>query len=1084
MAEAKRKTWIIAALIALLALIAVGVWWTQRDVEPDDANGGGEAAESVEREQALQRKNAARDQARARERVAVGGRVTRADDGTGIAGAVVLLTRKGLVQGQAPSPGQPSAPLATTTDADGRWQLDSVDPGGYLLSATAEGFLPAINDEVRVIGRDSQTNLDLSMRPGGSLLSGTVSDIGGGPVEGVLIRISGTEQINLGFGNPPLAAISDENGQYRVQLATGRYAINTFHPDYVADHRTTDVREHGRREDFKLIPGATIEGVVLTGPEATPVPNARVSFVDSRSGSFGGQVTNASADGRMVMTDEQGRFRLTGVRAGIVGLTARAPGYASVAPEEVALGIAEQITGVELWVSKAYTISGYVVPKGEPEGGIEGVLVGAWKMQPPSMLVANTPTASDGYFEIHGVRPGSWQVGALSEDHLLTLSGASLTIEDQNVDDLLIELEAGVYLRGRVDPGMRARISVKVNPGSFSLTNIAGAMADALTTASTNDDGTFELGPLHPGTGFGGRELVIVAENHEGFRGQQVVQLRREDIDGLVVPMIKGASLSGTVLDSKGVPQRGVVVSVTPADPKSGGPRGMVRSSSGDAAPTGDNGKYAVRGLELGNHHVLVKDSKGRVISWADDRNNDPKTGEPKPIEINFEDTVNEQFLDLRVAPRDAEISGVVLDAEGLPVADAWVRAALHNDSEPSSRRRARRDQPERIEGVVPKDRDSGEGRAQTRMSLSGETPVLTDENGLFLIKDLRRDGDYQVIAEGERGGARATLESVAAGSRVTLTLEQLGGIDGVVTLDGKPVTEYSIEARIAGRSGPILRTKQVAHPKGEFRIDRLDPGEYELFVRADAGIGEAEVELGEAGRARVEIELERSGTLTGQVVGENDGEPLPGLSIMVTHDGGHTDMSAGIGVLFGQGPKTDADGRFELPNVSPGKGQLEFMDPATQMYGSVNIAEVEFELEPSAVEDLGVIKGLQGADVPKDERGTLQMSTRRATWAKRPRPPGTDLDAEEPNERAEADETTRLWVWSVEVGGVAEQAGVVPGDEIVRINGESVASIGVSMAANRLADSRLRVGQEVALELMRDGDPIDIRIKAVAKPG
>src|SRR5690606_32979363 len=117
----------------------------------------------------------------------------------------------------------------------------------------------------------------------------------------------------------------------------------------------------------------------------------------------------------------------------------------------------------------------------------------------------------------------------------------------------------------------------------------------------------------------------------------------------------------------------------------------------------------------------------------------------------------------------------------------------------------------------------------------------LTDENGLFVIKDLARDGDYRLVAEGERGGARATQDSVASGSRVTLTLEQLGGLDGVVTLDGKPVTEYSVEI-----VGPMPRTKQVAHPRGEFRIDRLDPGEYELFVRADAGIGEAEAELGE----------------------------------------------------------------------------------------------------------------------------------------------------------------------------------------------------------------------------------------------
>jgi hypothetical protein len=44
------------------------------------------------------------------------------------------------------------------------------------------------------------------------------------------------------------------------------------------------------------------------------------------------------------------RFRLTGVRAGVVGLMAHSHGHASGTPEEVALGIGEQVSGVELRV--------------------------------------------------------------------------------------------------------------------------------------------------------------------------------------------------------------------------------------------------------------------------------------------------------------------------------------------------------------------------------------------------------------------------------------------------------------------------------------------------------------------------------------------------------------------------------------------------------------------------------------------------------------------------------------------------------------------------------------------------------------
>jgi hypothetical protein len=311
----------------------------------------------------------------------------------------------------------------------------------------------------------------------------------------------------------------------------------------------------------------------------------------------------------------------------------------------------------------------------------------------------------------------------------------------------------------------------------------------------------------------------------------------------------------------------------------------------------------------------------------------------------------------------------------------------------------------------------------------------------------------------------------------VTLNLDLLSGLDGVVTLAGKPVAEYRVRL-----VGPTNREKRIAHPKGQFKRDRLDPGKYELFVTADEGTGEGKAELGEAGRAQVKIELERSGTLRGRVVNEKDDKPIAGLGIMVAAKGPAFDPSAGIGLLTGQGPKTDADGRFEITGVATGKGTISFIDPDAGL-GTVTVAEVEYALEPGDDEDLGTIKGVMTDKIAKDERGSLQMRIRQATWAKRPRPPDTDLDSEEDDPEADADETSRLWVFSVEVGGVADLAGVVPGDEIVSIDGQSVASMGAPMAANRLSAARLHVNDKVRLELMRDGDRFDVTLKAAKPP-
>jgi S1-C subfamily serine protease len=55
-----------------------------------------------------------------------------------------------------------------------------------------------------------------------------------------------------------------------------------------------------------------------------------------------------------------------------------------------------------------------------------------------------------------------------------------------------------------------------------------------------------------------------------------------------------------------------------------------------------------------------------------------------------------------------------------------------------------------------------------------------------------------------------------------------------------------------------------------------------------------------------------------------------------------------------------------------------------------------------------------------------------------------------------------------------------VPGDEIISIDGQSVATLGAAMAGTLLSSSRVRINQSIRLELARDGDRLDVAIKAV----
>lgn len=1064
---------LIALIVLALVLIGAGAWWTwgRGDSNPPDPPAEPETVVDTRREDALEAKQARRRDATPLQRVVVGGRVTRQADGAGVPGATVLLARKGLVRGQAPAPGQPTIPLIATTDARGGWQLVDIDPGGYLLSATAAGFLPATRTDVRIASGVDQLDLDLVVEPGGERLSGRVTDIGGGPIEGVLIQISDNRDLDLGFGRAPLAAMTDEDGHYATQVANGRYALTTWHTDYVGAARMTELRDGPREEDFELVPGGTIEGVVLARPEGQPVANALITFADSRSGGTGGFTTNVSADGGRVVSDDEGRFVIRGVRSGVVALSARASGHASATPLEVPLGIGEQVSGVELWVEPAFTLAGFVVPRGDPEGAIEGVLVGAWQMSPPAMIVAIAPTGDDGYFEIQGVRPGAWQVGAIDEEHLMVLVGTSATVKDQDVRDLIVELDAGLRVRGRVDPPQPAKISVRVDSSSINLGNMVSGIMDGFAGDHTDETGEFEVGPVAGGGSSGTRKLVLTAFAESGDRGEIEVEIGNEDLANVVIPLTPRATVAGTVLDDRGAPQTNVTVEVRTIERESGNNFSFMGGDNG--SPTTQDGRFAVRGLDLGKHQVVVEDGKGRALDWAEGLNPE---GVDKPLAIDIEDTVNTQFLDLRVVPRDGVITGSVLDADGLPVADAWVTASLE-ESVDTMVRAPSKERPEERVGVVPdKPKEAGEND-WSRSSWFAEPPVLTDENGFFTIKELRRGSTYQLVAEGERGGARAVADEVAPGSRITLTLESLTTIAGKVVRQGKPVERYTLKLR-----GPVQREQQVFDVAGEFAVERLDPGEYTVSVQTDEGRGEAEVEVESGATASVTIELEGWAVLTGELVAATSGEPMAGIAVFAVASSGEMDADVGLGFLFGKGPKTDAKGKFRIDKVAPGKGTVGFLDRDASLAGG-EVAEVPYDVEAGETLDLGTIQGLPASDVPDDQRGTLQLRTRVASFAERPRPPGTELDESEAEDDDADQGPLRLWVFSVEIGGIADQAGLEPGDEILTIDGQSVASLGATTAQSMLGRSRLRVGQSVRLETQRGDDRQDATLEAVAEP-
>ena len=114
-------------------------------------------------------------------------------------------------------------PAIARTDADGHWSLGARPPGRYAVAVTAPGHMaqsrPVRCKDARLDSRD------VRLANGGTRLTGVVTDIGGGPVAGVAIRL----QAELSTSHV-YAARTGADGHYAIEVPPGLYTELLVHP--------------------------------------------------------------------------------------------------------------------------------------------------------------------------------------------------------------------------------------------------------------------------------------------------------------------------------------------------------------------------------------------------------------------------------------------------------------------------------------------------------------------------------------------------------------------------------------------------------------------------------------------------------------------------------------------------------------------------------------------------------------------------------------------------------------------------------------------------------------------------------------
>lgn len=848
------------------------------------------------------------------------GRVTRASDGAGIAGAMVAVAPSELmamfISNDAPT-------LVATTDASGAWKLPRVPPGAYVVAATAAGFLPGSRPKLTVGAGEAKTGLDVALTAGGTVISGTISDVGGGPIADA--RVTATKGGNMPelWGRADLVTMTGPDGTYALTLADGTYSVRASHDDYTSDSETVELEGQPVTVDFTLIPGAVIRGQVVAGDTGQPVPGA---LVRGESSGRGGD------DDSSTLSDDSGNFVLRGLVAGTIEINALGRGYATRVPTIVAVGIGEELDGVKVVVDHAFSISGTVVRKGHKDQPLSGVTLGAFSIAAKAFGLALEPSDEDGSFEIVGLKPASYIVGAIGEGSVPEI-GTNIEVVDKDVEGVIVEMAAGVTLSGRTEPAFpKAQMSIQP-AGQIGLANMFEAAKAFLVHGETDATGAFTLKNVPPGA------FKLKANAPDGHAGLLMITVADADQSGLVVKMESRASVAGKVIDTSGKPVAGSRVRANRLDNDHDNEINFnIGGGDRTRATTGRDGSFTIVGLEAGKYSIRASGSSDEYETFEVDGKS-PKPSKAR-VEVELTATTVKTGIVLTVEARDGVIRGTVVTPDRKPAADAWVTAKLVREPPP---------------GLPAEMADRFDSWGPT------SPPVLTGADGRFTIGKLKQ-GTYNLVVEGPKGATRAEKKGVKTGDSVTIELAQLGTLTGKVTLGGAPVKTYDISCDGPGRDAE----RSIDSADGTYMLERMAPGKYKCSVDGDAGTGEATVDV-PAGPATLDITLTAWASITGVVVSVLDKKPVVGVHVFAgndTFEGKNMEQ-----VITGKAPTTDASGRFTIARVPSGKGKVAIMPKE----GFMPLGQRDYTATQGQKIDLGTIEVIP----PREgDAGTFGMAT------------------------------------------------------------------------------------------------------------
>jgi large repetitive protein len=352
------------------------------------------------------------------------------------------------------------------TGPDGRFRVQGLSTGDWILTVSKSGFAREVVDPVKVT--ESSDPLDVALRPGAAI-RGFVHNRAGDGVAGYRVTVGGGGGGGgFGFGRRrglnPLMDPTGPDGAFSIDgLDEGAAYDVVAIPERGPSVTKRSVAAPADGVELTVADRGTVLGTV-TDAEGRPVTDFVVSYApEGRGGGQGrgpfggGAFGGASAAEPTSLHSDDGSFALDDVPPGRWSLEATASGFQRGRAGGVVVEEGGTTRGVAIRLSRGGVVSGRVVEarSGQPVLGatvmarLSGATGGG---RGPGTTDTVQQTDDDGRYEIGGLAPGNYTLTARHPDWSDGLASVELKDATATAD---IRLGTGGSLTGTVVTGGR-----------------------------------------------------------------------------------------------------------------------------------------------------------------------------------------------------------------------------------------------------------------------------------------------------------------------------------------------------------------------------------------------------------------------------------------------------------------------------------------------------------------------------------------------------------------------------------------------------------------------------------------------------